>query len=375
MKVRDIMTTEPITISFDAFASEAISLIKENRVHELIVLRNNKLVGMVSPKSLIGRSVKSNERISNLMFVSPVLNPDDEINDIIETFVLSGCRDIPVVENEKLVGVVSEIDIATTIKSGKLAKDVMRPVKHTLKLDDHAAVAREEIIKHKINRLPVVGKEGKLKGMISTVDLLDLITPVKGQRKGDASGQRLSDVKVDSLMENKIFAVKPDDKISDVLKIIEEYKVSSVIVVEDGRPVGIITPKNILGLMVPPKTDSTNLVVMGLSNEAEKFVAENTARRSLERMARISNIISAVLDFKEHTKIEGGERASHELNARVKCSDGDFFATSAGWDIKKATKDVLERLETELKKKMEKKGVKPRAHNKQFNSRLSSRLI
>ncbi len=364
MKVRDVMTTEPVTVNFDALASDAINLIKENRVHELIVLRNGKPIGMVSPKSLIERSVKPTEKISNLMFVSPLLNPDDEVNDVIETFVLSGCRDIPVVENEKLVGVVSEIDITTTTKNGRLAKDVMRPVKHTLKLDDHAAVAREEIIKHKINRLPVIGKDGKLKGMISTVDLLDLVTPVKGQRRGETSGQRVSDVKVDSLMENKIFTVKPDDKISDVIEIIKEHKVSSVVVAEDGRPIGMITPKNILMLMSPPKTESTNLVVMGLSNESEKFVAENTARRFISRMDKISNTISAVLDFKEHTKIEGEERANHELNARVKCSDGDFFASDSGWDIRVVTRDVLQKLENALKKKMEKDAVK-HAHSKE----------
>ncbi len=365
MQVKDIMTTEPVTIDFDAAVSDAINLIKENCVHELVVLRNNKPVGMISPKSLIGRAVRSNERISNLMFVSPVLDPDDEISDVIETFVLSGCRDIPVVKDDRLAGVVSEIDIVGSIKNGRLAKDVMKPIKHTLKLGDHAAAAREEIIKHKINRLPVVGKDGKLKGIISTVDLLDLIVPTKGQRKGDASGQKLSDVKIDGLMENRVFTVKPNDSISEVLRILKDRGVSSVIVIEDGKPVGIITPKNILGLMSQIKTTSASLAVMGLPNEAEKFVAESMARRFVTRMDRISDTISVVLDFKEHTKVEGMERANHELNARIKCSDGDFFASDAGWDIRTVTRDVLGKLEAELKRKMGKRGVKMHAHGKE----------
>ncbi len=364
MKVKDVMTTEPVTIDFDASVSDAINLIKKHSVHELVVLRNKKLAGMVSPKSLVGRAVKPNERVSNLMFVSPVLDTNDDVNDIIETFVLSGCRDIPVVEGGRLVGVVSEMDIVNSVKGDGLAKDVMRPIKHMLKLGDHAAVAREEIIKHKINRLPVTGKDGKLNGIISTVDLLDLVVPARGQRRGDASGQKLSDVKIDSLVENRVFTVKPEDSISKVLGIIKDRRVSSVVVVEDGKPVGMITPKDLLGLMVQTKTTTTNLVVMGLSNEAERFVAENMARRFIARMDRISDTISAVLDFKEHAKTEGRGRASHELNARVKCSDGDFFASDSGWDIGTVTRDVLKKLESELKRKMERRGVKTHAHHK-----------
>ncbi len=355
MKVKDVMTAEPVTIDFDASVSDAINLIKKNNVHELVVLRNNRPVGMISPKSLIGRAVKSNEKISNLMFVSPVLDPDDDVNDIIGTFVLSGCRDIPVVEGGRLAGVVSEIDIVNSIRSGGHAKDVMKPIKHALKLGDHAAVAREEMIKHKINRLPVVGKDGKLTGIISTVDLLDLVAPAKGQRMGDASGQKLSDMKIDSLLEKRVFTVKPDDNLSEVFRIIKDRRVSSVIIVEGGKPVGIITPKDLLGLVVQTKMTAANLVVMGLSNEAEKFVAENTARRFIARMGRVSDIISAVLDFKEHTKVEGKERANYELNARIKCSDGNFFASDAGWDMRTVTRDVLGMLETKLKKEMEKK--------------------
>ena len=356
MKAEDIMTANPVSIDHSATVSDAIGLVKKNRVHELVVLRDGKPVGMLSPRALVERSVKLDEKISKLMFVSPTLQKNDDTERMVEIFMLSGSRDLPVLEGNKLVGVVSEMDVLTAVDNGRKAKDVMRPVKYLSKVGEAAVDTRKKIISHKINRLPVVDREGKLAGILSTIDLLDFVLPSESWTKGqrNATSSKLGNVKIESLMQDKVYTAKPEDKLNDIISMMKNSSVSSVIVFEDRKPVGIITPKCILSLTMPVKAELTELVVTGLSDRYidKKYIVENTARRSISRMEKLTEIISLVLDFKEHRKQEGQEKAKYEIKARVKSSAGSFYATSVDWDINKAVKDVIERLEREIKKKL-----------------------
>ncbi|MBI1971986.1 MAG: CBS domain-containing protein [Candidatus Aenigmarchaeota archaeon] len=361
MKAEDIMTEDPVSIDYDSTVSDAINTVKNNRVHELVVLRDGKPVGMLSPRALVERSVKLDEKVSKLMFVSPTLQKDDAVERVVGIFMLSGSRDLPVLERGKLVGVVSEMDVLGTVENGRKAEDVMRPIKYVSKVGESAVDARRKIINHKINRLPVIDGQGRLAGILSTIDLLDFVLPTKswtrGGRKGDATGNKMGDVKIETLMQDRVYTVNPDHRLNDVIGVMKTNNVSSVIVVRGKEPVGIITPKCILGLMARPQLQSTELVVTGLSGNYidKKYIVETVSRKAMPRMENLTEIISIVMDFKEHRKQESREKAKYEVKARVKASDGNFYATSVDWDLGRVTRDVLDKLTREIKKKLGKR--------------------
>ncbi len=361
MKAEDVMTADPITIDYSAKVSDAINLVKENRIHELVVVRDNKPVGMLSPRALIERSVKLEEKISKLMFVSPTLQKKDDLGRIVEIFMLSGSRDLPVVDNNELAGIVSEMDVLATVGNGRKARDVMRPIKYSSKIGESANDARKKIINHKINRLPVVDNNGRLAGILSTVDLLDFVLPAdawrKGQRKGETTNEKTSNVKIETIMQDKVYSVTPDESLNDVISTMKDKGISSVIVVEDQKPVGIITPKCILSLMMPVAESLTELAITGLSDNYidKKYLVESAARKGIAKMEKLTEIISFAMDFKEHRKVEGQEKAKYEIKARIKSAAGNFYATAVDWDINKAVKEITENLEREIKKKLGKR--------------------
>ncbi|MBI4177005.1 MAG: CBS domain-containing protein [Candidatus Aenigmarchaeota archaeon] len=352
MIVRDVMTENPVVIDFNATMGDAANLIQRTGVHELMVVRNGETVGMLSCRSLIERSVKPEQKVSGSIFVPASLSPDDTLESAVETLLTCGSRDLPVTEGGRLVGVVSEIDVIKTVANNRTANDVMRPIKYYLKLGDFAADARSKIIRHNINRLPVLDAGGRLQGIVSTIDLIGALFPQKSQRVGERSGEKTGDVIVDNLMEKKIFTVARDEKISKVTALIKNNRVSSIIVVGGGVPVGIITPKCLLGLMPQQKEVSTNVAISGLSghNTDNKAAVERLVRKSVARMERLTNPISIALDFKEHRKQENRGKTNYEIKARAKTSDGNFFATSSGWKLQAVVNDVLDSLEREIKK-------------------------
>lgn len=60
---------------------------------------------------------------------------------------------------------------------------------------------------------------------------------------------------VRDIMSRNIKTVRPDDTALDAVRKMNKFRIGSVIVVNSGRPVGIITERNILQEIVEPRHD------------------------------------------------------------------------------------------------------------------------
>ncbi len=78
---------------------------------------------------------------------------------------------LPVVEGEKLVGIVTGRDVRFA-DPGLLVKDVMTKRVVTAPSDTNIEGAKELLHKHRVEKLPLIDKEGRLKGLITIKDIL-----------------------------------------------------------------------------------------------------------------------------------------------------------------------------------------------------------
>ena len=88
--------------------------------------------------------------------------------DLMQKHNISG---LPVVEAEKLVGIVTGRDVRFADPS-LLTKDVMTKKVVTAPSDTKIEEAKELLHKHRVEKLPLVDKEGRLKGLITIKDIL-----------------------------------------------------------------------------------------------------------------------------------------------------------------------------------------------------------
>ena len=143
MLARDIMTENVVTIEPEASVEEAAKILSENNVSGLPVVEENKLVGIISETDLIIKDKK--------------LHFPDYIN------LLGG---IIYLESHKKFEKEFKKYIAVKVK--ELMTEEVKTINPDTSEEDIATIMVEE----NINRLPVVDEEGNLLGIVTRADLL-----------------------------------------------------------------------------------------------------------------------------------------------------------------------------------------------------------
>jgi len=114
MKAHEIMTRQVISILSDATVEDAARLLARNRISGLpVVNAEGMLVGLVTEHDLIARAGRL---VSEIMSRSVItVSPDTEIEQVQHLLTNQRIRRVPVVENGRVVGIVSRSDLVRQI--------------------------------------------------------------------------------------------------------------------------------------------------------------------------------------------------------------------------------------------------------------------
>jgi CBS domain-containing protein len=119
-KVKDIMTSEVITTTSDVDVVNAFEKLMEYKISSLPVLEDGKLIGIITATdvghNLILDKYELGTSVKEIMIDSVVtVSPDDTIETAIKMMKESSSSGIlnqlPVVDGDKLVGIISDGDI------------------------------------------------------------------------------------------------------------------------------------------------------------------------------------------------------------------------------------------------------------------------
>lgn len=149
MKIKDIMNTNVITCRPDDTVGHLSELLKNNNISGMPVVDNGKVVGVVSQTDLL-ELFKGPDISNELWLPSPF--------EIIEIPI----RNLLQIEETR-----------TALSSIRLrpVKDIMKKTVHTVSPEDDIETALKIMVRNNVNRLPVV-ENGLLAGIVARSDIL-----------------------------------------------------------------------------------------------------------------------------------------------------------------------------------------------------------
>ncbi|AMK15181.1 IMP dehydrogenase [Methanobrevibacter olleyae] len=119
------------------------------------------------------KKVKSAEDITvrDVVTISPE-SSIETVQDIMENESVSG---LPVMENDKIVGIISKRDVRPFLKSEskRLVKEIMTSEVVTIKENISSEEALDIAYENKVERLPVISEDGSLVGILTIKDILN----------------------------------------------------------------------------------------------------------------------------------------------------------------------------------------------------------
>ena len=122
-QVREIMVHNVITIDYDKTAKDVALLFAEKEISSLVVVKDGNPIGLVTERDL-ARKVSVTDRKSADVPLSEIMSykfrwvePTTPIEDAVQKMINNNIRRLLVLDNGKLVGIITETDLARHLRS------------------------------------------------------------------------------------------------------------------------------------------------------------------------------------------------------------------------------------------------------------------
>ena len=121
MQVREVMTKNPVTLDASARVVEAAQAMREHNIGDIVIRKNGRLCGILTDRDIALRVVGEglDPKITNVESICSyglaTVTPEQSTSDAVRLMRKSAVRRLPVVEDSKVLGIVSLGDLAQAL--------------------------------------------------------------------------------------------------------------------------------------------------------------------------------------------------------------------------------------------------------------------
>ncbi|MEM2838594.1 MAG: CBS domain-containing protein [Thermoplasmata archaeon] len=362
LSIKDVMSKDITYVSKDERISDVIARMSEEDVHELPVVENGNVVGVVTYSTLLKKKYfPLTAKAEIVMQHFPQLSEFDPLTKGIEIMINSHMSDLPVSRNNKLVGIVHKRDVLDVLSKvrglrTRAISEIMTPAPEAVRESDDIRKALSIMRGLDEKNLPVLDKNDRLVGVIGMMDIMKFTwKPMKGNKRELDGENKPIEVSVGSLMNKPAIAMPPTATVEDAIRTMVRKDISTLFVAEDSKLVGVLTLRDVLeqAMSMEKREEGVYVQLTGLQAE-DPDIYDSLYAVIQKGLIRISKIAAPrILNVHVATYNHEGLRSKYTIHARLTTIRGLYFTKTTDWDLFRAMNNALEILEKSIKKERE----------------------
>ncbi|MCS7131272.1 MAG: CBS domain-containing protein [Hadesarchaea archaeon] len=252
MRVNQIMTPNVVTIDKDVSLVDAIERMRRHEISRLVVVDAGRIEGIITERDIVRElgSMRSYRlslgriHVSNVMTTNPItVAPDVTAKRAAELMLEHDISGLPVVEKDKLVGIITKMDFAKVCMGFEdiYVGQVMQSNPRTISPCDRVIHARRLLLDEDLISLPVLEGD-RLVGIVTVRDVATCFAAFQEEVPDKHKSERIRSLLVEDIMTKPVVAIRTDARLCDVARDMFERRFSSVPVLNlRDELVGLIT--------------------------------------------------------------------------------------------------------------------------------------
>ncbi|WP_254545653.1 CBS domain-containing protein [Halomarina pelagica] len=377
MDIADIATQEFVEVDGQKRLAKVRSIFERENPKGVIVTDDGDYQGVITQQQLLQSHIEDGMKAAAMVKSAPKVERTADLRDVARMLIEGDTKIAPVFEGDDLWGIITadaileavieNLDVLTVEQI--FTEDIV-----TVTEDTHVGRAINLLRENGISRLPVVNENGRLTGMLTTHDIVDVVVrnmdkPTQGDRAGDI--ERVLDLPVYDVMANPVTTVDLEDTVREAVELMFEMDYSGLVVTpeyDDSLPAGIVTKTDVLRALT--YTEEEHMDVQITNIDLLDTITRDDIRRSIEQVVekyqRMSVQHAHVRLHKHKEKLRGTPLIQCQI--RLRTSHGQVAGSGEGYGAESAFRVALDRLERNV---IEMKGMQ---RDEQYRGQLLRKL-
>ena len=355
-KIKNIIS-KPTIIEPTETLSSVINKITRNKAYDVFCL-NGKTTLSTNILSLLNAKNITSMKVEPFLSPVPYVSPNDSIQKISHIMTHYRTREVPVVSKNKIIGVVTAKQILKLLssKDNKWIKAnliyTQNPI--TVSADESLSSAKRIMTSKKIDHLPVINKD-KIKQVLTSSHIIEAIIPRESLGRFSRGANRVHKLesRIGNIGSTRIPQCSPNDDLNKILKSMLKTDTTCCLVNLWDNLQGIITFRDILGLLASKIEAQIPLFIVGMPEDQRNAnLISSKFEKTLKRLQQTySEIQEARVSIKKQRS--GGKReGKFDVTIMISTSHhAPLIYKSVGFDLSEVLEDLSQKLLRNLSKR------------------------
>lgn len=357
--IAEIVKTDYPVISRSDTVLKLRSLFYTSGSYEALVT-NGDPPSLVTVRDVLKITHPERTSISRIAFKPKSVSVNAPFHEASRKLVQGRVRILPSIDNGSLSGVVRQMEILRKMADCEDMKefrseDLMVGKPATAGEDSSVGMVRNIMLEKGISHIPVVDRSGRMRGIITAGDLIwYFVQPWERTTVGERKGEmiKILEMGIDKGIDTKPIHVAAKASVLDAVRQMLDNQKGYCLVLEKRKPVGIITPRDVISLLVEFRARArvpAYVFVSGFKGSKELMI--RSIKKKIDRVARKGLKIHPDLqEIVVHGKVASitGDRHRFTLKARALLPSGVLAATASEWSLPMAIDKLCERMDRRL---------------------------